>query len=208
MLFWSHSEYKRIVVKVTFRCIRAHLPDQVTMKRYIWLGLLAIVAAQIPPEIQKHFEFEDALSEVQQDRWVWRSEASNLKTLRIVDEIGSSEIRFQICVMPYNTSANVTLHIDDIRYSNDGPSDNVTVRFNNIALAGFQTAERWRSGHEWNVFRNSGPLGPSLNLAPGQYYLQVNVRTDRWGIELDRIRVNAENQDPVSQLFCGSQVLL
>ena len=158
--------------------------------------------------IQKHAEFEDALSDVQQDMWVWRSEASNMKTFRIVDELGTSEVRFQICVKPYNTSANITLHIDDIRYSNDGPSDNVTVRFNNIVLATFTTTERWRSGHEWNIFKNSGPLGPSLNLSPGQYFIQVNVRTDTWGIELDRIRVNAENQDPMSPLFCGSQLLL
>lgn len=178
------------------------------MRLLAFFLLVALTRAQEFPAIQKHFEFEDALSPAQQDMWVWRSEASDLKTLRIVDENGVSEIRFQICVKPYNASGNVTLQIDDIRYSNDGPSDNVTVRFNNIAFAAFTTQEQWRSGHEWNVFKNTGDLGPALNLAPGQYFLQVHVRTDKWGVEFDRIRVNAENQDPNSEIFCGSQVLI
>lgn len=159
-------------------------------------------------EIQKHFEFEDALTETQQDMWVWRSEASGLKTLRIEDQAGQARIELSICVTPYNRSQNqnVTLYIDDIRYSNDGPSDLVRLRFNNINFANFSTFEKWRSGHEWNVFRNSGNLGPAINLREGRYNLTISVVTDRWGVEFDRIRVNAENQNPGKDLFCGASM--
>lgn len=162
--------------------------------------------AQAPIEIQKHYEFEDALRQDQDGMWVWRSEASELKTLRIEDQEGLSRVKFTLCVEPYNATQNITLYVDDIRYSNDGPSDNITLIFNGIAFAKFQTLEKWRSGHEWNVFRNSGNLGPALNLRPGRYDLLVTVVTDYWGVEFDRIRINAENQDPNIDLFCGSSV--
>lgn len=157
-------------------------------------------------EIQKHFEFENALTESQDSMWVWRSEASSLKTLRIVDQAGLSRIDLAICIVPYNASQNVTLFIDDIRYSNDGPADLVILQFNGINFANFTTFEKWRIGHEWNVFRNSGNLGPALNLSPGQYTLRMTVVTDEWGVEFDRIRVNAENQSPNDDIFCGGSV--
>jgi hypothetical protein len=175
----------------------------------IFGAVLETIVSQGPVvEIQKHFEFEDALTNTQQDMWVWRSEASGLKTLRLEDEYGQARVELTLCITPYNRTLNqnVTLYLDDLRYSNDGPSDLVQLRFNNINFANFTTFEKWRSGHEWNVFRNSGNLGPAINLREGRYNLTISVVTDRWGIEFDRIRMNAENQDPTENLFCGASV--
>ncbi|KAL4239841.1 hypothetical protein ACF0H5_000642 [Mactra antiquata] len=168
--------------------------------------ILFAVNSQAMLEIQKHFEFEDVLGDLQDNMWVWRSEASDLKTLRLEDETGVYTVNLNICVQPYNSTMNITLYIDDIRYSNDGPSDTVIVDFDGINIANFTTIEKWRSGHEWNVFRNSGNVGPALNLLPGQYVLQISVLTDQWGVELDRIRVNLENQDPMENVFCGASL--
>lgn len=174
---------------------------------YVFGVVLQTVDAQSSSlQIQKHFEFEDALTESQDDMWVWRSEASNMRTLHIEDQAGVSRIELSICIVPYNTAENVTMFIDDILYSNDGPVDLVKIHFNGINIANFITIEKWRSGHEWNVFRNSGNIGPVLNLRQGRYTLMLTVVTDIWGVEFDRIRMIADNQSPTADMFCGASV--
>lgn len=163
------------------------------------------VEAQVPTlEIQQHYELHRAVPERQDTNWRWRSEASSNKTLRIEDELGASRLELTLCIEPYNATQNVTLFIDDIRYSNDGKSDIVRLMFNGINFANFTTFMKFGSGHEWNVFRNSGNLGPALNLRQGRYTLLITVVTDEYGVEFDRIRINAENQNPEIFMFCGS----
>lgn len=156
--------------------------------------------------IQKVFEFEDALTADQNEMWIWRSQASNLKNLRLVDVKGLSGVELTLCVEPLDNERNVTIYIEDIRYSNDGPSDAVKLRFEGVNIASFRTFEKWRSGHEWNVFRNSGGIGPLLLLSKGEYTLGIIVKTDRWGVELDRIKINAVHQHPKQDIICGASV--
>lgn len=156
--------------------------------------------------IQKVFEFEDALTADQDEMWVWRSEASNLKNLRLVDENGLSAVELTLCVEPLDNKRNVSIYIEDIRYSNDGPSDAVKLRFEGVNIGSFRTFEKWRSGHEWNVFRNSGGIGPLIMLSKGKFTLVIIVKTDRWGVELDRIKLNAVNQHPKQDIICGASV--
>lgn len=168
---------------------------------------ISCVFSQFTFEIQKHFEFENALTEDQSDYWVWRSQAYRLKTLRLEDSNRTHSIELDLCIEPYLDDQNVTLYVDDIVYSNDGPSDLIYIIINGIEIGNFTTEEEWRSGHEWNVFRNSGRIGPSVVLSRGNYLLQIEVETDKWGVELDRIEINAENQDPMGKLFCGSRLV-
>ena len=175
------------------------------MKTAIVLMLVAAVAVYGQVHIQKMFEFEDALPELS-GAWQWRSGASNGKTLRIVDTKGLSEVRMTLCVQPYRGPENVTVSIDNIRYSNDGPVDTIFLKINNLHFINFTTAEKWRSGLEWNVFKETGPLGPGLNLGAGQYVLSVLPKTDAYGIELDYIRFNINNQNPTTNFVCDSQV--
>lgn len=169
------------------------------------LAVVCISSVFSQLQIQKTFEFEDALPPLS-GAWQWREGASNGKTLRIMDERGLSEVRLTLCVAPFRGPENVTVSIDNIRYSNDGPADTVFLKINNLNFLNFTTNERWHSGHEWNVFKETGHLGPGLNLGPGQYILSVLPKTDLWGIELDYIRFNIDNQNPTTDFVCDSQV--
>ena len=177
-------------------------------KLCVTLCITTFVSAQFTFEIQQHFEFEDALDETQGEFWVWRSQAYDLKTLRLEDTNRTYTIELKLCVDPYLEGLNVTVYIDDIIYSNDGPSDLVYIQINGVNIGNFTTVEEWHSGYEWNVFRNSNRIGPSVVLSKGNYLLHVEVESDKWGVELDRIEINAENQDPMSKLFCGGKLIL
>lgn len=162
------------------------------------------VYTQFTFEIQQHFEFENSLKESQESFRAWRSEASRQKTLRIVDYNRTYTVELDLCLDPYYDEQNTTIFVNDIVYSNDGPSDTVYVRINKENIGNFTTLERWRNGYKWNVFRNSGRIGPSLTLPKGVHTLEIEVETDKWGVELDRIEINAENQNPLSNMFCNA----
>ncbi|KAH3872710.1 hypothetical protein DPMN_035931 [Dreissena polymorpha] len=152
-------------------------------------------------ETQQHFELENVLSDDQQDYWVWRSEAYNQKTLRL-DRAHTIELR--LCIEPFNPNQKVLIVVSDILYSNDGPSDIVYLKINGQAIGNFTTIEQWGSGYEWNIFRNSKVIGPSMSVEKGNFMLAIEVETDKWGVELDRIQINAENHDPTKRMFCGA----
>ncbi|KAH3747022.1 hypothetical protein DPMN_181443 [Dreissena polymorpha] len=113
-------------------------------------------------------------------------------------------IELMLCIEPYNPNQTVVITVSDIRYSNDGPSDIVYLKINDVEIGNFTTREKWLRGHEWNIFRNSKIIGPSVEVEKGRYVLSIEVETDKWGVELDRIRINAENQDPMKSMFCGA----
>ena len=168
-------------------------------------------------EIQRHLELEDVLSEAQllQQRntrgleyWIWRSEANNLKVLRIVDQNRRYSVNIRLCVSPNPPFRNVTIQVENIRYSNDGPSDTLFLQINNrpIRNGTFRTFESWGGGHEWNVFHNTGPIGKPIDLPEGEHTLSLQAVTDRWGVEYDRIAINAENQNELVALLCDSEL--
>ena len=157
-------------------------------------------------EIQRHFDFEHVLQEDQDAFWVWRSEASDLKTLRLVDFNAEYRVEVLVCIEPIEGDEHVILTLDDIRYANDGPSDTIYVTLDGEAWAEYRTFEKWAYGHEWNIFRNTGRIGNSAVLSRGLHVIEVSVRTDKYGLELDRIRLNAEYQRLNSTLFCGGSL--
>ena len=168
-------------------------------------------------DIQRHLEMEDVLSEAQKlqqrntrglEYWIWRSEANNLKVLRIVDPgpIRRYSVNIRLCLSPNPPFQNVTIQVENLRYSNDGPSDTLYLRIGNVYNGTYRTFERWGGGHEWNVFHNTGPIGRPTSLPEGEYTLSIQARTDRWGVEYDRIAINAENQNELVQLICDSEL--
>lgn len=162
------------------------------------------VFAQFTFEIQQHFEFENAVDEAQVGFWVWRSEAYGLKTLRLEDYNRTYTVELTLCIEPYIDGQNTTVFVHDVLYSNDGPSDNVYIMIDNNEIGNFTTREKWLSGYKWNVFRNAGRVGQPVVLAPGKHILELEVETDYYGVELDRIIINADNQDPLGRLFCNA----
>lgn len=166
----------------------------------------AVLQTFTQEDVQHSYEFEDALTEDQSEMWVWRSEASSRRTLRLVDRTGISAVEFTLCVEPHDLSTTVSLFIHDIRYCNDGPSDSVKLRFEGVNIASFSTFEKWRSGHEWNVFKNSGIIGPLIKLYRGNFTLVIVVQTDKWGIELDTLAIVTDNQHPTKDIICHASV--
>lgn len=158
-------------------------------------------------EIQRHSEFEDILADTEDEFWVWRSEASHYRTLRLVDFDQRYRAEFNICIDPVGGENIVTLYLDDIRYANDGPDDFIYVTLDGEYWDSYPTYEKWAHGHEWNIFRNTGRVNETKYLPRGEYVLGVSVRTDQWGLELDKIRLIAEYQTLSTSLFCGGRLV-
>ena len=182
-------------------------------------GLIATIIVHIVAGqgIQRHMEFVNVLSDTQLQRqqnnpgleyWIWRSEATELKVLRVEDPARRTSVNFRLCIEPNPPFANVTIRVENIRYSNDGPSDTVYLTLAGRPLGQFNTFEKWGAGHEWNVFHNSDVITNSTRVLPqGQYTLSIQAETDQWGIEYDRITINAENQNELVELFCDSELV-
>lgn len=158
-------------------------------------------------EIQRSFQFETVLRSDQEVSWVWRSEASKLKTLRLVDFDRRFRIDIKLCIEPVKGADIVSIIIDDIRYANDGPDDYIFVTFEGEDWYVFSTYEKWAHGHEWNIFRNTGRVSEKKYLKKGEYIISVSAVTDKWGLELDKIRIIAEYQKLNSTLFCGGRLV-
>lgn len=179
---------------------------KMSLRMIITLVINIVCISSIFVEIQRHFEFEDILPVEQDSFWVWRSEASNLKTLRLEDPHRVYLIEVKICINPIDANHDVKIDLDDIRYSNDGPTDSVLVTFNGEPWTDFITYEKWASGYDWNIFRNTGRIGESKYLPKGEYVIGLSVVTDEWGMEFDKIRLNAEYQNTETELFCGGRL--
>ena len=183
------------------------------------VGLIIAITAHLVAGqgIQRHMEFVNVLSDTQLQRqrnnpgleyWIWRSEATELKVLRVEDPARRTSVNFRLCIEPNPTSNNVTIKVENIRYSNDGPSDTVYLTLAGTPLGQFNTFEKWGAGHEWNVFHNSGVIQNSTRvLRRGQYTLSVQAETDQWGIEYDRLTIDAENQNELVELICDSELV-
>lgn len=161
-------------------------------------------------EIQRQFDFENVLTKEQKlvkDLWVWRSQATGLKTLRLQDFSQRYLVEINICIEPTEGEEFVTIQLDDIRYANDGPYDFIFITFEGVMWSIYSTFEKWAHGHQWNILRNSGRNGAPKRLPKGEYVIGVSVQTDKYGLELDNIRLTAEYQKLESDLFCGGRLI-
>ena len=148
-------------------------------------------------------EFEDVLADKQDKYLSWRSEASNNKTLRLVDPNGRLlTAHLTLCVEPKDAKPNVSVLIENVRYSNDGPTDSVIFKLQGNYLGHFNSFLTWENGFGWNMFQNSGQIGQKLFLRKGRYGLTVSARTDIHGVELDTLSIRTEWQHPYLGLVC------
>jgi hypothetical protein len=168
-----------------------------------YLILFSVAAATIT---QHHFEFENALTDAQNangDLYRMRSQASNKKT--IYYNSPDLVIELKLCIVPVSGESFATLYVNNIRYSNDGKSDKVTVGFPDNVIGSFSSKPHSHFGHFWNVFEDSGPIGGpriAVLLPKGEYTLRITADIDTYGIELDNIRINVDNLEN-KDLFCG-----
>jgi len=147
------------------------------------------------------FEFEDFALGNPSVQTRWRSNASNNKTLYVTKDIGVAT--FNLCVFKTGAS-DVKLNVSDIVYSNDGPTDSITLTYNGELLDTFMTEEVHDWGNRWNMFQHTGPAGDVINVTyqHGTHELVIDIYPTEYGVELDKLVIIAENQHPQRHLFC------
>lgn len=158
---------------------------------------------------EETFEFENTVTKKKEDElWVWRSEASGLKSLHVDNSMGKViSVKLELCLKTENkTKKDVTVSIKNLRYSNDGESDQLHFEIDKEHFADFMTTGDSERGHGWNKYRNSGTIGSPVHLKPGRRELVITIKTDDYGAELDYILMKFENQDPAEEVFCKSSI--
>ena len=112
-----------------------------------------------------------------------RSKASNgLATLMHVGD--------QLFIQ-FKTEANCSVSVKNVRYSTDGPEqDTINIILANVYLGSFNTTSQKGDGQLWNVFKDSGHVGPTIPLLSGFYELILTVSIDNLGVEVDEITLN------------------
>ncbi|KAL4239201.1 hypothetical protein ACF0H5_000018 [Mactra antiquata] len=181
----------------------------------LWVAVVVLCVKGIET-FERTFELENAPSEQQDDLdkdirqrgwWIWRSEASALKGLHVDNTKGNPVIQLKLCLKRQSMDPRtVSVSVENIRYSNDGPLDHLWIYMDTNFVANFTTAGDYEAGHGWNKFRDTGKLGPTLHVRRGQRRLKILISTDKYGVEFDYIRLKFENVDPNEQVFCGSSI--
>jgi len=153
------------------------------------------------------FEFEECAIGNPYAQTRWRSNASNNTTLYITQDIGHGlgVVTFNLCVEQLDVTSDVKLNVSGLVYSNDGPTDSITLTYNSELLDTFMTEEVHDWGNRWNVFQHTGPAGDVINVTNlhGNHELVIDIYPTEYGVELDKLVILAENQNPRRQLFCG-----
>ena len=91
----------------------------------------------------------------------------------------------------FKTEANCSVTVENISYSTDGPEqDTINITLANVYLGSFNTSSQKGDGQLWNVFKDSGHVGPTIPLLSGFYELILTVSIDNFGVEVDKITLN------------------
>ena len=115
---------------------------------------------------------------------MFRSAASDGKTVRFIEEGEFVSWAFQ------THSHMCGFDVLNVIYSNDGPSDNITVWLDGEYIDGFETFNHKKEGAFWNKMLESGLLGTTKALTAGDHTLNVSVLSvDVHGVEIDEVIV-------------------
>ena len=114
----------------------------------------------------------------------FRSQASSELTVRVVSD--RQDVWFNV-----TSQSQCSLQVNNVIYSNDGESDEISIYLDDTKIGGFATRVEYGNGNLWNVFENSGLVGSRLTLVPGQHRLTFRVvSTDQLGVEMDKVNVS------------------
>lgn len=101
-----------------------------------------------------------------------------------------------------------SVSLRNVIYSNDGPSDTVTVSIDEQNIGTFKTPPFDKGGDGWNVFKSSGPLPGKVNLDVGRHVMTIKAKqSDRWGVEIDNVLFSVDDsyikyEDILCNLYC------
>ena len=128
---------------------------------------------------------------------VSRSNASSGKAVHLFK---GDKIHLEFCL-----SKETLFQIKDVKYSNDGGDDIISVAVDNEPVRMFQTISVYDGGRGWNKYRSSGPWNYSAILSEGRHRISVSVLgSDSFGVEIDMLYIEMpdSNQD-MSSFLCS-----
>ncbi|KAK3612397.1 hypothetical protein CHS0354_031991 [Potamilus streckersoni] len=122
-------------------------------------------------------------------RQMQRSEASkpmNRTLLLFKNDV----VRLQFCLQ-----RNSFVRVEDLRYSNDGPSDEVSFVLDGQYIGKHTTVVDTNFGQGWNSFHSTGAIGEGKLLPPGRHEINLTVtESDPWGVEVDLVNVDVSDE--------------
>ena len=125
---------------------------------------------------------------------VSRSAASYGRTIRFTN-------KGQFLYWVFVTQSTCNIDILNVLYTNDGPSDNLTVYLDENFIGSFQTLEHSREGIYWNKIVESGLIGRTTVLQQGNHTLNISVVTvDIHGVEIDKITIGVLCEDDLCSI--------
>ncbi|XP_053381026.1 uncharacterized protein LOC123551587 [Mercenaria mercenaria] len=158
----------------------------------IVLGLTIALEFTVGSEILLQAEdMQGALSET-----IPRSHASEKQSVHLYT---GDSLETELCFM---TDTKFTLN--EIRYSNDGPSDLISITLDKLVLDEFTTVSKSNWGKEWDVFRSHHSRVSTVTEG-GRHILKVTVlRSDQYGVEIDFIKFSVNDSHTLDSLRCKS----
>ena len=110
-----------------------------------------------------------------------RSAASYGRTVRFTKE-------GQFVYWHFITQSQCNIDVLNVHYTNDGPSDNLTIYINKNVIGSFQTIKHASEGVFWNKIVESGLVGRTTFLSQGNHTLNISVASvDMYGVEIDKV---------------------
>ena len=125
---------------------------------------------------------------------VSRSAASYGRTIRFTK-------KGQFLYWVFVTQSTCSIDILNVLYTNDGPSDNLTVYLDENFIGSFQTVEHSREGVYWNKIVESGLIGRTTVLQQGNHTLNISIVTvDIHGVEIDKVTIGVLCDDDLCSI--------
>ena len=91
-------------------------------------------------------------------------------------------------ILIHNTNDECSLKLQNVVYSNDGISDDVTVSINGTKLGSFKSEPRSEQGEGWNNFQVRAGFSTEEKLTDSLYNISLDVtQADEYGIEIDTL---------------------
>lgn len=137
---------------------------------------------------------------------IFRSAASNGSTFHVTADDYERRFKATLCVQGSGDN-KVKIQVISLMYSNDGPSDTISLQVDGKNIGTAKTDEVYNGGNEWNVFKDSGPIGEAVTLDNGNHTLSMKVKSDQWGAEFDTITLRVHNQDPDARIICKTEIV-
>ena len=117
-----------------------------------------------------------------QGRNMYRSQASNGITVYL-------RRSGQYIEIPFNTGHSCQLLVNNVRHSNDGGRDTVSLYIDTKGMIGFfNTQTMSGNGYLWNRMLNSGQVGGMVFITAGNHIIKILANyTDKYGVEIDKV---------------------